>query len=234
MNQEPFHVMSQDWRYFSRQKSLITTVHLGQLVNGSEADTVLIKPTSPVDDDDTGGHYSVPPLILPPTGKGGGGFTLVYNQLIGSSCFGCVAWDKTILAQRNMDISISPWDDNLIEITMTPKESGWYLAHIEVVSDVRGDPYNYQGPSGNGGVTAGLTRSRASSDVLTALNSVRMEGVFDATHWRPAMFIKSIVTGRATGMVVVGAGQPMIAYTVPGDITTASLSMWMFKVAEVR
>lgn len=68
MNNEPFHVMSQEWRYFSRQKALIHTLHLGQLPQDTAGDSVFITVTPP---SGTGG-FNVPPITLPPISPYGG------------------------------------------------------------------------------------------------------------------------------------------------------------------
>lgn len=65
MNNEPFHVLSQDWRYFPRQKELIATLHLGQLPEARSGDTVLILPTPATGTSNLHG-YGVPPITLPP------------------------------------------------------------------------------------------------------------------------------------------------------------------------
>lgn len=65
MNNEPFHILSQDWRYFPRQKELIATLHLGQLPEARSGDTVLILPT-PATGTSTLRGYGVPPITLPP------------------------------------------------------------------------------------------------------------------------------------------------------------------------
>lgn len=66
-----FHVMAQEWRYYSREKSLIHTLHLSELVTTHPGDTIEIASTAPT------GNNKVPPITFPPLpGVTGGGFTI--------------------------------------------------------------------------------------------------------------------------------------------------------------
>lgn len=58
---EPFHVMSQEWRYYSREKSIIHTLHLAQLTSGTLGQTILIAPTV----NPKAGGFNVPSLQVP-------------------------------------------------------------------------------------------------------------------------------------------------------------------------
>lgn len=231
MNNEPFHVMSQEWRYFSRQKSLIHTLHLAQLPADRPGNTVLIDSTAP-QSDPYGRPWKQPPIVLPP---GGGGGTVTIYKTIKSPCFGCVSWDKQILAQRNMDISMSPWDDNLMQITMIPHEQGRFYCGIFGQSDVHGNPYNYQGPAGNGsiGLTIRKTPPIPSNDVVGAGTAIYMAGVFDPTHWRSTFYITSVISTAASGITMVAKDQPVVGTgNRIGAAALGHISMWMFKISE--
>lgn len=65
MNSEPFHVMSQEWRYFSRQKALVHTLHLGQLPESRSGDSVFINVAPPTGTGQIGSKFNVPPLTIP-------------------------------------------------------------------------------------------------------------------------------------------------------------------------
>lgn len=69
MNNEPFHVMAHGWRYSSRQKELLSNLHLAQLPNDVTGESVFISVTPPTG---TVGGFTQPPITLPPIPPFGG------------------------------------------------------------------------------------------------------------------------------------------------------------------
>lgn len=61
-----FHTTSQEWRYFSREKALIHTLHLAQLPSGTSGDTVTIGAVPPTGTGGTKGNgFNVGNLTVP-------------------------------------------------------------------------------------------------------------------------------------------------------------------------
>lgn len=235
MNSGTFHVMSQEWRYFSREKSIIHTLHLGQLPPSGTGDTILIESTSPTSQGNGvgGGQFSVPSLTMP-AGPGGGVVNFTFSQNVLSQCFGSFH-NRTILAQKNMDIVVGRWDTDMQVIIMTPKQSGWFFCSIDGNSDVRGVPMTYQGapvdPGDHISVVAFSIRKNSPTGFLIAVNSMAgyMGGLFDATHWRADMYITSQLPAYTHGITIVTKGQPIwFIARYPGDITQSNMGGYMF------
>ncbi len=147
-----FHTISQEWRYYSREKALIHTLHLAQLTTGTPGDTVEIASTASKLSQGLGKtSFSVPPITLP----GPPSFNAtVYNtflQSVGSVCYGCVSDTKIITAQKNCGISIDSWSSTLLQVTFSPVYAGRYLIHMHGQSDQR--TVSYQGPNNDGAFT---------------------------------------------------------------------------------
>lgn len=68
-----FHVMSQQWRYFSREKSIVHTLHVAQLLPTQSGDTIVIGVTPPVQANKSGGFSGGTSVQVPPIPAFGGG-----------------------------------------------------------------------------------------------------------------------------------------------------------------
>lgn len=230
MNNEPFHIMAQDWRYQSRSKSLITTLHVGQLPSDVTGETILIDPVAPPAMPPKPRGYGVPPIVLPPAPGGGGTINVTVN--VKCTCFGCVSWDKQILAQRNMDISMSPWDDTVMTITMIPHEQGRFMYGLfgqSAVLDFSKFPST--------GISVQLLRGTGNplltqNQVDSASNAITMGGIIDATHWNSGHYITAISPVSLMGYVQSGKDAPLIGRAVGGIQAEARFSMWLFKIGE--
>jgi hypothetical protein len=122
-----FHVMSQEWRYYSREKSLFHTLHVGQLPSGTAGDTIEIAATSPANPNNgsSSNNFSVPTI------PGIGGVTTTNNVTITantlSDCFASVGPGQTILTNKNCIIQYGVWSSTLKEIYITPQKGGWFM-----------------------------------------------------------------------------------------------------------
>lgn len=233
MNSGTFHVMSQEWRYFSREKSIIHTLHLGQLPPSGTGATILIDSTSPTMQGGKVGGFSVPSLNLP-AGPGGGTINFTVSKNVLSQCFGSF-YNKTILSQKNMDIVVGRWDTDTQQIIMTPHQSGWFFVHIDGNSDIRGVPMTYQGATVDVGTVQSTIlisvrkNSILGSVIAQAGMAMYMGGVFDPTHWRADMYVTSQIPAYAIGIGVVAKGQPIcFSGRYMGDPTQSSLSGYMY------
>ncbi len=147
-----FHTIEQEWRYYSREKSLIHTLHLAQLTTGTVGESIAIAANASKLNSNLGlGSFGVPQLQLPgpPTFN-----ATVYNtflQSVGSACYGCVSDTKVITAQKQCGISIDSWSSTLLQVTFTPVLQGRYFVHMHGQSDQRN--VSYQGPSTQGDMT---------------------------------------------------------------------------------
>lgn len=63
MNSGTFHTMAQQWRYFSRERSLIQTLHVGELPVFNTGQTVTITPVPPTGTGNNG--FSIPKFNIP-------------------------------------------------------------------------------------------------------------------------------------------------------------------------
>lgn len=83
-----FHVMSQQWRYFSREKSIVHTLHVAQLAPSLGGDTVIIGNTAAAAASKGNGlSFSQPGIQVPPVGMAS---TVLFNPttLYNSPCRG--------------------------------------------------------------------------------------------------------------------------------------------------
>lgn len=92
MNNEPFHAIGQEWRYFSREKAIIHTLHLAQLPSYVTGSSVFITP-------------------VPPTGTGQSGFNLKSRPLPVLTPYGGIDWTNVVnnfppLWMRGSDFSV--------------------------------------------------------------------------------------------------------------------------------
>lgn len=238
MNNEPFHPIGQEWRYFSREKSIIHTLHLAQLPTGTVGDTILIDTTPPAAQGN-GGSFSVPSLKLP-LGGGPGVENVTFTRNTLSTCFGSVGVNRTILAQMNMDIQFVDWTPQIKRIYFIPKQSGWFMVHIEAQSDNR--DINYLGPVDPDTtppvVQAQYIRARISKLPVTAIlgetaSAIVMNGLFDGTHWNSGFYIACTHVARLTIFVRAAVGQPIVlSGQLLGNEPDAYTSGYVLKIAE--
>lgn len=178
-----FHPIAQEWRYYSREKSLIHTLHLAQLSSGVPGNTVEIAKTPNFNNGGLG-SFSVPPLQLPGPPTINNTVYNTYLQSIGSICYGCVSDTKVITAQKNCGISIDSWSSTLLQVTFNPVYSGRYLVHVHGQSDQRNS--TYQGPNADGamniiGVADG-TNVISESVILFQSNMVATQEILNVIH----------------------------------------------------
>lgn len=215
MNSGTFHIMSQEWRYYSREKSLIHTLHLGQLTPSRTGDTVLILTAPPAAK--TGG-FKVPQIPLPGTPYFGTNAKLVTNDSVIITCFGGTNYLGQITAQSKMNINISP-----TTITMVPLESGYFVVHAEAQGDLR--TLHYYGPGGDGSMLVQLLKG----GTLIAQSNWRMQLIND----RAGAYL-NMVPHASCETLVMCSGDALIANGVNlGAQPPAYLSMWAMKVADL-
>lgn len=147
-----FHPIAQEWRYYSREKSLIHTLHLAQLTTGTVGDSIAIPIQASALSSGLGKlSFSVPPITLPSPPSFNATVFNTFLQSVGSACYGCVSDTKIITAQKVCGISIDSWTSTLLQVTMNPTKAGRYLIHMHAQSDQRN--VSYQGPSTFGDFT---------------------------------------------------------------------------------
>lgn len=219
MNSGTFHVLAQEWRYYSREKSLIHTLHVAELPPTPKfGDTVDIASTPAVTNGSIGGG-GIPPMQLP----GAPWFSSTINQITNTSlvsdCYGSVNWQGTIEAQRNMGILIAP-----NQIIMIPEQSGYYVVHFEAQSDLH--TLGYQGPAGDGEVSINI--SRGNTQIADDVWRIKMEGGWDGTQ-----YVNSILHPACEALTPCTGDQLKgIAFNI-GSIPPAYVSMWAMKVGDL-
>lgn len=241
MNSGTFHVISQQWRYFSREKSIIHTLHLGELDASHRGQTVIIDSTPPINNPNDG-NFSVPPLTLPPT-VGGGIGNVTFTNTVLSTCFGAVGVNQEILGLKNMIIQLSRWDAQEMRFLMTPQESGLFFLYIELQSDERDPSVGYFGPISptTGGQTQNITGHIGPpglSAIVTAKSAIIQQGPMDGgtlpLHWGPGLYIKTTHVARAYGFAYIGAGRALEwVGNQLGNAPSAYASGYMLKLADV-
>lgn len=219
MNNEPFHVMSQEWRYFSRQKSLIHTLHLAQLAPDLPGETVLILPTAPEKSGD-GWHPPVPPL---PGGTFGGSGKIITNTGLILDCYGSVSYNGTITAQNKMDITVGPLGATEKIITMMPTESGFFMVHVEGQSDLH--MFGYQGIAGDGKITVQIFDGGIGG-VPKAFNDYQV--LMSGPDWSGTQYLDSLL--RTSCDVIFYTGGPIFGRGL--NLGDGTLSMWAMKIAD--
>lgn len=217
-----FHVNSQEWRYFSREKSIVHTAHLAQLPQGNPGDTVLIASTAPTQNQGSRGNHNPMPTPIGPYFQ-----TNIFNVSNTSfiiDSYGCVNWQGTILAQKNMGISVGPLNGALAYVDMVPEESGFYVVHVEVSGDYH--TFGYQGVGNDGKVTAQI--AIGSTIVAQSSQKIFMNGPsWDAVH----NYINSIPRAITECLLPASAFRG-IGLNIGDTTQGARFAMWAFKVAD--
>lgn len=226
MNNEPFHPIGQEWRYFSREKSIIHTLHLAQLPVSLAGDTVAILPTAPAGKD--GGGTSIPPMQVPLAPFIGANAKLVTNHSMVIDCYGATNHLGNITAQNKMSIIVSAIAGNRAVIEMDPSESGFFIVHAEAQSDLH--TLGYQGPAGDGQITVSLYKGvDAGIPIGQSKYKMKMEG----GGWSGSMYLDSIAR-TSTEVLVPLLGEALFAVGLNlGAAPNAHLSMWAMKVADL-
>lgn len=222
MNSGTFHVMAQEWRYYSREKSLIHTLHLSQLVTPKPGDTVLILPVPPAGRLQSRG---IPPLPVPPQPYYGGGGNIITNVSMVSDCYGFVNWMGQIVTQSKMSITVDWGGDTII---MSPQDPGYFVVHVEGQTDVR--TLGYQGPSSDGAGTVQILEG--SNIIAQTTRKIFMGGA----GWNVNQYIDSYLSFAAEALVpnatYTGKGIGLGTHSL-GSPSSAFISMWMFKVGNI-
>lgn len=225
MNNEPFHVMAQEWRYFSREKAILHTLHLAQLPVSNGGSTVLIKPTPPTEN--TGGGTGLNfPMQVPPGSFGGAG-NVITNTSFQSDCFGAVAYDGTITAQSKMGITVGPMGSADMRITMTPSTPGWFVVHLEGQSDLH--TYGYEGPAGDGKITVEIYNGGGGTPVAKSIWQLFMDGGAGWTPVHPSFYVDSIAKTSCDALIYVTG--PVLGVGTNIGSPPGFISMWMFKIS---
>ncbi len=222
MNSGTFHVMAQEWRYYSREKSLIHTLHLAELVGQRSGDTVLIAstPANP-----QRGGFKLPPIQLPPQPFFGGAGNIITNEAFVSDCYGCVNWMGQILAQSKMGILVNFAADT---ISFTPESSGFFMVYVEGQTDLR--TLGYNGPNGDG---MGTIQILNGGTVVTQISKqVQMVG----GGWNANQYIETLLPVHSSTIIsaagtVTCQGVGLGVHTL-GNPAYAFVSMSMFKIAD--
>lgn len=239
--------MAQEWRYYSREKSLIHTLHLTELVTGSRGDTILIAPTPPVTQTNLGnaGGFSVPSLQLPTQGNGIVDVTFTKNVL--STVFGAVGINKQILCQKGVIIQFSRWDSQQMRFLMTVQDAGWYFVYVEGQSDLRDPSQGYFGPfdPSRGGqsqeIGVGANRQPYGFSATTICgegSGIYQQGPMDGStsplHWGPNLYITTTHVTRAHGVTDLGAGETVeFIGSFLGNAPAAYVSGYLFKMSDL-
>lgn len=223
MNNEPFHVLSQEYRYSSERKSILQTLRLAQLKNGVDGDGVAV-PIDPSSTDNGLGGFSVPPLQLPGAPFISATIYNTYNQVFGSRCYGCVAYDQSITAQKQMGISIDSWSSTIMQVTFSPAEPGIYYIHVEAQTDQR--DYSYQGPASDG---ACLCQIYTDGGPLAAQGN---DAIFMNGPWDASMYIQSVMHSNAE--VIKSVNGSIVCKGInlgdPAGTPAAHISCFAFKI----
>lgn len=229
-----FHPIAQEWRYYSREKSLIHTLHVAELPNSVAGDTIEIAATSPATNNGPGegGHFSVPPLNL--GGAPSRTISVNISQQALPDCFAST-YNKTILAQKNVDIAFMDWSVSKREVYFTVKKSGWYVLGVQGHTDQH--DLTYQGPAGDGKAVVQINRfPLLPSNVLNQANfGVFMDGLpADPDYWNAGHYCS--LRGGGHCHAFSPAGEKQIFSLIGaglGSLTDGSFSAWIFKIAEL-
>lgn len=126
-----FHPMAQEWRYYSREKSLIHTLHVAELPTTITGQSIIISPTVPTGTTGGSNGFNVGPITLPDITP--------YNGLqINRSNFNIPPlWTTTTdsLATVNQSGSYGPWSGTFSDFVANktvasyqwPSTGGTYL-----------------------------------------------------------------------------------------------------------
>lgn len=135
-----FHPMAQEWRYYSREKSLIHTLHLAELPATINGQSIIIAPTVPTGTTGGSNGFNVGPITIPDITP--------YNGLqINQSSFNIPPlWTTTTnsLATQNQSGSYGPWSGTIsdqvplrfIASYQWPATGGTYLVEAEATDSL--------------------------------------------------------------------------------------------------
>lgn len=236
MNSGTFHISSQEWRYFSREKAIIHTTHLAQLPSGTPGDTILIDSTAPASSNNN--NFSVPPVSIPSFP----GINVVENLKFSRNTlpdvFGSVGMNKTVLAQKNCIIQFSTWAPSLMQFYITPNAAGWYLLHVQAQSDARNA--SYLGPTSSQSISCSIDRMPVglqSTQIAGNSQAIQMIGIFGTgpNQWSTSTYSidnQLMCHGQAIFIIpknntVVFTGQLL------GNAPDAQLTGYLFKIADI-
>jgi hypothetical protein len=210
-----FHPLAQEWRYYSREKSLMQTLHVAQMPSSNAGDTVLVMNTKDVTTNSKGYGFHAMPFPSGPS------FISNINRVTNSSmhitCYGSVGTGGTILAQSKMSISVA----GVSQIIMSPQESGFFVVHAEAYSDI-----HHTGAEGTGGkITINITGG--GQLVAKAEAEIKEQG----TQWTDPAIDLDFFRRLACGCTGLAAGGSFVANStgLGGD---SAFTMWCMKVAD--
>jgi hypothetical protein len=220
MNSGTFHISSQEWRYFSREKSIVHTTHLAQIPSSRAGDTVLIANTAPTQNQTSKTGKSQ--MQVPPAPYFQTNIFNVTNDSFVISSYGCVNYNGQILAQKNMGISVGSVGGSLAQVTMVPEESGFFVVHVEANSDLH--TFGYEGTDGEITVQV-LVGSAIMSEAKCRL---KMEGpLWDGVHNYMMSMPRAIAECLVPASSFTG-----LAYNIGSNTNGARFGMWAYKVAD--
>lgn len=221
MRDEPFHVTSQEWRYYSRQRAISNTLHLAQLPSGLLVPGVAVPVIQPKD---IPKHHGQPPLEFPLPGGTNVTIFNTYNQFVSSTVYGCVGTTQAILAQRNCGIAINSWTNTLIQVTMTPNVAGKFLIHLECQTDLR--TLGYQGPDSLGACVGSVIVDGVGT------SSSNMQVLMQGASWDGNLYVEHVGHSSTTFIAPV-AGSVVFQGTNLGDpaaAVPAHISCFVMKI----
>lgn len=246
-----FHISSQEWRYFSREKAIIHTAHLAQLPSGTSGETVLIDSTSPSSSNNN--NFSVPPVSIPSFP----GISVIENVTFSRTTlpdvFASIGQNKTILAQKNCIIQFAGWSAQLMQFYVTPNQSGRYFFYIEAQGDPRDaayqgpiDPTLSPQPAYASYISCGVQKiptGFSSNTIVGAGGSqqITMQGFFapwgspPQPYWSTTTYnLATQLTTRGWGIDIVSKNQTCVfSGNFLGNAPDAQLTGYMFKIADI-
>lgn len=234
-----FHISSQEWRYFSREKSIIHTAHMAQLPTGTPGDTVLIGNTAPASTNNN--NFSVPPISLPSFPGINVTENVTFSRTTLPDVFGSVGLNKTILAVKNCVIQFAGWDINSRQFYITPNQAGRYFFHIEVQSDNR--DAGYLGPPFQGVnqfIMASIDRMPVgftSTQIIQYVQEIAMSGRFvpPAPYWSNATYsLDNQMRVSADAIAIVPKNNTVVwTGSYLGNAPDAQVCGYMFKIQDL-
>ncbi len=153
-----FHPMAQEWRYYSREKALIHTLHLAQLVTKKTGDPVFITP-------------------VPPTGTGNNGFTIPKLTFPPINPYGGFSWQNSINNFPPL------WEFGELPNGSTAFQSGSYGLWSGMESDAVPivQQANYVWPVSSGGTFVLWGQANSQSDQNALMSPIRLQ-LFTSTN----------------------------------------------------
>lgn len=216
-----FHTLSQEWRYYSREKSLIHTLHLAQLPTPQSGDTVLILPVPTVKNNSKG--FSLPPFALPSGPAYGFNATQVTNQSMTIDCYASTNCAGAVLNASRISVQVGPIGGALSQIIMEPQESGFFWVHAECYSAIQ--QLGNEGPANDGQVT--LTILNGGGVASQAVARAKMEGPDWTTHFD---WVRRMTA--TTDCLVPSAGSFKALALNLGNPSDCCLTMFAMKIAD--